>query len=207
MLKEKINNLFTKKEGESNKRKMENLVVFLIILIITIIVINVIWNGDNKEDTKTTDDNKKLATKEENYQEDIAKNDISEDSLSNNLESILTNIDGVGKVQVMITYSETSKIIPIYNEESTEENTEETDSEGGTRKVTQTDTKKEVIYEEKDGAKELITQSTTSPKIEGAIITAEGAGNAEVKTNIIQAVEAVTGLATHKIQVFQMTNK
>ncbi len=207
MLKEKINNLFTKKEGESNKRKMENLVVFLIILIITIIVINVIWNGDNKEDTKTTDDNKKLATKEENYQEDIAKNDISEDSLSNNLESILTNIDGVGKVQVMITYSETSKIVPIYNEESTEENTEETDSEGGTRKVTQTDTKKEVIYEEKDGAKELITQSTTSPKIEGAIITAEGAGSAEVKTNIIQAVEAVTGLATHKIQVFQMTNK
>lgn len=207
MLKEKINNLFTKKEGESNKRKMENLVVFLIILIITIIVINVIWNGDNKEDTKTTDDNKKLATKEENYQEDIAKNDISEDSLSNNLESILTNIDGVGKVQVMITYSETSKIIPIYNEESTEENTEETDSEGGTRKVTQTDTKKEVIYEEKDGAKELITQSTTSPKIEGAIITAEGAGSVEVKTNIIQAVEAVTGLATHKIQVFQMTNK
>lgn len=207
MLKEKINNLFTKKEGESNKRKMENLVVFLIILIITIIVINVIWNGDNKEDTKTTDDNKKLATKEENYQEDIAKNDISEDSLSNNLESILTNIDGVGKVQVMITYSETSKIVPIYNEESTEENTEETDSEGGTRKVTQTDTKKEVIYEEKDGEKELITQSTTSPKIEGAIITAEGAGSAEVKTNIIQAVEAVTGLATHKIQVFQMTNK
>lgn len=207
MLKEKINNLFTKKEGESNKKKMENLVVFLIILIITIIVINVIWNGDNKEDTKTTDDNKKLATKEENYQEDIAKNDISEDSLSNNLESILTKIDGVGKVQVMITYSETSKIIPIYNEESTEENTEETDSEGGTRKVTQTDTKKEVIYEEKDGAKELITQSTTSPKIEGAIITAEGAGSAEVKTNIIQAVEAVTGLATHKIQVFQMTNK
>lgn len=207
MLKEKINNLFTKKEGESNKRKMENLVVFLIILIITIIVINVIWNGDNKEDTKTTDDNKKLATKEENYQEDIAKNDISEDSLSNNLEGILTKIDGVGKVQVMITYSETSKIIPIYNEESTEENTEETDSEGGTRKVTQTDTKKEVIYEEKDGEKELITQSTTSPKIEGAIITAEGAGSAEVKTNIIQAVEAVTGLATHKIQVFQMTNK
>lgn len=207
MLKEKINNLFTKKEGESNKRKMENLVVFLIILIITIIVINVIWNGDNKEDTKTTDDNKKLATKEENYHEDIAKNDISEDSLSNNLEGILTKIDGVGKVQVMITYSETSKIVPIYNEESTEENTEETDSEGGTRKVTQTDTKKEVIYEEKDGAKELITQSTTSPKIEGAIITAEGAGSAEVKTNIIQAVEAVTGLATHKIQVFQMTNK
>ena len=27
------------------------------------------------------------------------------------------------------------------------------------------------------------------------------------KTNIVQAVEAATGLATHKIQVFKMTNE
>ena len=106
----------------------------------------------------------------------------------------------------MITYAETSKTMPVYNEESTEENTEETDSEGGTRKVTQTDVKKEVIYEENDGGKEIITQSIVSPTIEGAIIAAEGANNSVVKTNIIQAVEAVTGLATHKIQVFQMAN-
>ena len=45
-----------------------------------------------------------------------------------------------------------------------------------------------------------------NPKIEGAIITAKGANNAEVKNNIIQAVEAVTGLATHKIQVFEMSS-
>lgn len=42
------------------------------------------------------------------------------------------------------------------------------------------------------------------PKIEGAIITAVGAGNGTVKNNIVQAVEAVTGLQTHKIQVFEM---
>ena len=76
---------------------------------------------------------------------------------------------------------------------------------GGTRTITQTDNKKEVIYEEKDGEKTLITQSIVSPKIEGAIITAKGANNPTVKTNIIQAVEAVTGLATHKIQVFEMS--
>ena len=42
------------------------------------------------------------------------------------------------------------------------------------------------------------------PKMEGALIVAEGANNAEVKTNIIQAVEALTGLSTHKIQVLEM---
>ena len=42
------------------------------------------------------------------------------------------------------------------------------------------------------------------PQIEGAIITAKGASNSNVKSNIISAVEAVTGIATHKIQVFEM---
>ena len=42
------------------------------------------------------------------------------------------------------------------------------------------------------------------PKIEGAIITAKGVKNSDAKSNIISAVEAVTGLATHKIQVFEM---
>ena len=130
----------------------------------------------------------------------------SSDTIVTELEGILSNISGVGKVKVMITYSETSKTMPVYNEESSQQDTEETDSEGGTRKITQTDTKKEVIYEENGDQKTLITQSVISPTVEGAIITAEGAGDVTVKTNIIQAVSAVTGLSTHKIQVFEMSH-
>ena len=60
------------------------------------------------------------------------------------------------------------------------------------------------MYQEENGEKTPIIQKTVQPKIEGAIITAKGASNATVKTNIVQAVEAATGLATHKIQVFEM---
>ena len=77
---------------------------------------------------------------------------------------------------------------------------------GGKRKVSQTSNKKEVIYQEIEGEKVPVVQSIIKPKIEGAIVTASGAKNAEIKTNIVQAVEAATGLATHKIQVFEMTN-
>ena len=54
------------------------------------------------------------------------------------------------------------------------------------------------------GTKTPIVQKTVEPKIEGAIVTAKGASNSVVKANIVQAVEAATGLATHKIQVFAM---
>lgn len=186
MLIEKIKNFINKNQELNRKKTIENLVVFVIILIIVLLSINVIWNKDKKEDNKSTiDENKKLATIEENSKDD---NSLT----SEKLENILSKINGVGKVKVYITYSQTSQIIPIYNEDISQKDTQEEDTQGGTRKVVETDTKKEVVYNEKSGSKTIITQSIVSPKIEGAIVTAKGGNNTNTKANIIQAVEAVT---------------
>ena len=73
---------------------------------------------------------------------------------------------------------------------------------GGTRIIESVDENKEIIV---DSENNPITEKIVMPKIEGAIIIAEGGDNAVIKTNIIQAVSAVTGLSTHKIQVFKMS--
>ena len=201
MLKEKFQQLINKTGGNS-KRKLENLVVFPIILVITCIAINYIWGNDTKKQSQNVVDSEKvLAKQEEVKMESENKNDMEEE-----LENILSNINGVGNVKVLLTYSQTSTIVPMYDEDLVESNIEETDTEGGVRKTTETNSKKSIIYKESSGEKEPITQSVITPKVEGAIITAQGANNIDVKTNIVQAVEAVTGLATHKIQVFEMKN-
>ena len=120
------------------------------------------------------------------------------------LESILNSISGVGNVKVFINYSESSTVEAMYNETTKESSTEETDTSGGVRTVQEIDTQKDIIYSEEDGNKIPVTQKVTNPTIEGAIITAEGATDSIIKANIIDAVSAVTGLATHKIQVFEM---
>lgn len=199
MLGEKIKNIFSKQEG-NNKKKIENIVVFIIILIVTIVAINYIWNGEKKN--QSTD---KVPQTEEKNEVVQVNSEITPDESEKKLANILSNIKGVGKVKVLLTYSETSTYVPVYNENSKQSNTTETDSSGGSRTIAEIDSQKEIIYkEDSSGNKEPVTKSIISPKIEGAIITAEGADNAEVKTNIIQAVEAATGLATHKIQVFKM---
>ena len=119
---------------------------------------------------------------------------------------ILSTIKNVGKVKVLINYSESSSLVPLYNESTTTSSTEEGDTSGGTRNVTETETKKDVVFSEKSGNKDPVTQKTIMPTIQGAIVTAEGAGNATVKTNIINAVGAVTGLSIDKIQVFELEN-
>lgn len=186
------------KEMFKGKKKTENLLVLLVLLIIVVIAINYIWNSDEK--------------KENNVKQESQSNEIKQVSTENikdkteeKLENILSKISGVGKVRVMITYSVSSSITPVYDETSKVSNTTENDDSGGTRTITQTENDKQIVYKENsDGSKEPITKNTESPKMEGAIIVAEGAENIEVKTNIIEAVEAATGLATHKIQVFKM---
>lgn len=133
-----------------------------------------------------------------------ANNASTEEGIENKLKNILVKIKGVGNVDVLITYSQTSKVIPLYNEDSMESVTEETDKEGGSRTINENSAKREIIYQEENGDKKPITQSIINPKIEGAIITAQGANDVQVKANIISAVEAVTGLGSHKIQVFEM---
>lgn len=206
MIKEKLEKLKEKmsnKEGESNKKTIENLIVFVIILIITIVAINYIWSGDKGKTKTNNEDNKKLASVENHLDINKQETNTTYDTEAR-LEDILSNIKGVGKTKVLITYSQTSQVLPMYNEDSSVSITEETDSGGGTRTVNESSSKKDIIYEESNGVKTPITQSVINPKIEGAIITAQGASDANVKTNIIQAVEAVTGLATYKIQVFEM---
>ena len=109
-----------------------------------------------------------------------------------------------GKVKVLVTYSTSSEVIAMYNEDNSVSSTNETDSEGGSRVSSEETSKKEVIFTDENGSKVPATKTIFNPKIEGVIVTAEGANNAEVKSNIVSAIEAVTGVGTHKIQVFSM---
>lgn len=184
---DKIKNIFSNKE-----KRVENLVSFLIILVITLIVINKILKEDKNENTEFQNEtNIELA----------ADSDIVTDDLEKRLENILKKIEGVGKVSVLITYSESNTVVPLYNFSTNKSVAEETDTSGGKRVTETEDSEKEVI---KDNNSEIVTEKIIMPKIEGAIIIAKGAENSIVKSNIVTAVEAVTGLATHKIQVFEM---
>lgn len=107
-------------------------------------------------------------------------------------------------MNVLITYTQSSEVIPMYNENSTVSHTSESDGGGGTRTVEETGTNKEVIFTEENGANIPATKTIISPKIEGVIVTAEGVNDANTKANIISAVVAVTGAEIHKVQVFSI---
>ena len=95
----------------------------------------------------------------------------------------------------------------MYNETTSTSSSKENDSSGGTKESTEEETKKEIVYSDENNGNMPITEKVIMPVIEGAIISAQGAGNSSIKASIVSAVEAVTGLAVHKIQVFEMGQK
>jgi stage III sporulation protein AG len=178
---EKLKKIFNEKD---EKKKIENLLSFLVILVITLIIINKIISVDTNLKEETSNSAELVNINDENDDVTIVSSD--EDlSLEEKLKNILSKMNGVGKVEVLLTYSETSSVVPLYNESTTSSTT--TDSDGVTTK-SQTENK-EVFT---NGDDEAVLEKKTMPKLEGAIVIAEGAGDTSIKTNIISAVEAVT---------------
>ena len=185
-------------EGKDKKKQIENIVVFIIILIVTVLVINNMWSGEQEESKEDIVDDSKVLAQTSNTQQD---------NLEKKLEDILESINGVGKVKVLIKYSESSTVVAMYNETISESTTRENNGDGGSKDVKETENKKEIVYTDDGGSNKPVTEKVVMPVIEGTIITAQGAGNANIKAAIVSAVEAVTGVAVHKIQVFEMKSK
>ena len=128
MFKDKIKLLVEKNvKGSNSKKTVENLVVFLVLLIITIISINLIWGKNDNNNEKFQNEDRSYAVLAQNTNSSNIS-EMNEYNLEKELENILSKISGVGKVQVLITYSETSEIVAIKNETKNTSRTEESDS-------------------------------------------------------------------------------
>ena len=187
--------------GKDKKKQIENIIVFIIILIITVLIINSMWSSNDKGSKDNNQDSSKVLAQTTSVSID------EQNDLETKLEDILGSIDGVGKVKVLIKYSESSTVVAMYNETTSESTTKENDKNGGSKDVKETENKKEIVYTDEKGENKPITEKVVMPVIEGAIITAQGAKDVNVKSSIVSAVEAKTGLAVHKIQVFEMRFK
>ena len=115
-----------KVEDKGSKRTVENLVVFVIILIATIIFINYIWNG-NKKSIKEENNSAVLAETGNVTVDNIT---VESNTLEKQIEDILKNLEGVGDAKVLITYSETNRVVPMYNEDNQQSVTKEEDVQG-----------------------------------------------------------------------------
>lgn len=112
------------------------------------------------------------------------------------ISKALSEIDGAGKVTVVLTVRSTGETVVAQDTESyiLQENGE----------FKQEVTSSVVTISEGSQKEAPVTVQVIYPEYQGALVVAEGAGNAETRLRLTQAVADLTGLSSEKITVVKM---
>ncbi len=121
------------------------------------------------------------------------------------LEEILSQVDGAGKVKVLVTLAATRERVLASDSTSDTQKTKETDQNGGVREIELVKTNdSRLVIREKDGSESPIVIKEYEAKVEGVIVVAQGGGIAQVKDGITRAVCAALGIEAHKVSILKM---
>lgn len=112
--------------------------------------------------------------------------------LQDSLASILSQIPGAGKVEILLTQA------------SGESTVYQTDEDISTRENTSDIRRETVLVTNADREGEGLVKQVNPPVYRGAIILCQGADNAAIRLSIVEAVMSVTGLSSDRITVLKM---
>lgn len=186
-----------KKNENSEGVSLWKFLIFLSIGVILLVFANTyITESDNKGNIESSK-NSSVST--------LSQNESYEEKLEKRIKSLFSQIDGVGKVDVLITLESTEEIIINKDEPLKETDSQEQDSNGGTRKTLDKDQEsKTVLVNTANGGTEPIILKKYMPMVKGILILAEGGDNPIVKQNLTKAATILLDVSAHKIQVCKM---
>lgn len=181
--------------GGNKKKLIEGFVMIIIFGVILIIAGGSIFSDGKKvQPEKQGSVDRTAETYEEEGKQDMERK----------LEAILSQIDGAGRVNVMVTYLSGKEIIPALDIKSNDNDTQEKDSGGGTRQVKQNESEKKIAYEEgQGGIKKPVVIKEINPSVKGVVVVADGASDVKVRESLSRALQVLLELPLHKVQVFE----
>ena len=126
-----------------------------------------------------------------------AAENFDREALQNEMEDILSSLDGVGKLSLMLTV-EGGGAYELAQDEtaSLKARGEEVDEQ--TRKT-------ETVVLGSGTSAEVVVTHSRYPRFVGALIVCEGGDRADVQLKVTQAVSALTGLSSERISVVKGT--
>lgn len=176
-------------------------VIRLGLLIVAGLVL-LIASFDGKEEHKTQT---QINTQNEGKQSEEQQLNTYIENMETRLTNVLSQVDGIGKVQVMITAKATQEKVVLKDAPYKKTTVKEEDSTGATRESKETTSEEGTILEkQQDGSESPYITKELQPEIEGVVVIAEGAAQKQIEAEINDAVVALFSVPSHKIKVMKM---
>lgn len=126
------------------------------------------------------------------------------EKMEKELEELLGQVDGAGKVKVMITLEQSAELVVLTNVKETQRKTEESGAGNAGKKGQETIREESAVYDEASKGKTPYVVKKHYPQVQGVIVIAQGAGTGRVSKELTEAVQALFGLEAHKIKVLKL---
>lgn len=118
-----------------------------------------------------------------------------ESLMEDKVERVLSEVDGVGKVSVMLTLKSSTE--QVIEKDST------SDSVASDEGSQNSSSKTSIYKQDSDGNQIPYVKKELTPQIEGVIVIADGGDNSVVVQNISEAMQALFGVEAHKIKIMK----
>lgn len=190
-----------KKFSLKSLSKKDLFLIFLAGILLILITVPDLFIKKEKQQEEKVDNTAKIyaATTNDSEEEEYIT------YYENKLKKLLERMEGVGKVEVVITLKSSAEQVILKDTPYTQESLNETDNEGGSRISSNTQKQDETVLVTTNlGETVPYVLKELEPSVEGVVVLAQGGGDGNIATKIVNAVGVLFNVPAHKVQVLKM---
>jgi stage III sporulation protein AG len=129
-------------------------------------------------------------------------------ALEERLTGLITEMDGAGRVRVMVTLENAGETVYAQEETRNVDKHEEVPAEQASATTTSAKENIEqryILVEGENGGREALVRTQIEPRVQGVVVLCEGAGNLLVEQSITHVVTTALNVPTTRVAVVKIT--
>ena len=131
--------------------------------------------------------------------EDASDTNVSVEELEERLSRVLSQVEGAGKVEVVINYESTPELVPAMSSDTQSKMTQEED---GVEESKNERTEIATIQNGSNSAAVILKEK--QPNVMGVIVVSEGASDIAVRMSLLSAITTVMDVDASRVEILKM---
>lgn len=144
------------------------------------------------------EENQKIS---ENIVNQNTENEVYVKNMEKKLISLVENVSGAGKSDVMITLEQGIEYVYASESKKVIDETQSRDGENNSKIQQKDNSEKKIVVLEENGVNRPLVQTSREPQIKGVVVVCEGGNSSVVKARITEVLTIVLGIGSNQVCV------